>query len=80
MYQFKRAEVLPVFLKRRITIRQLAQEAGVSDRTAWKAVSGESVSAAVVDRIAVALGVNPLDVVVETRTIADGATRRREVR
>ena len=65
MYQFKRKEVLPIFLKRRITLRRLAKEAGVTEKTVERAVNGLPVQAVVVDRIAVALGVDPLDVLVE---------------
>ena len=65
MYQFKRKEVLPIFLKRRITLRKLAKEAGVTEKTVERAVNGLPVQAVVVDRIAVALGVDPLDVLVE---------------
>ena len=65
MYQFKRKEVLPIFLKRRITLKQLAKESGVTEKTVEKAVNGLPITAAVVDRIAVALGVDPLDVLVE---------------
>ena len=65
MYQFKRKEVLPIFLKRRITLRQLAKESGVTEKTVERAVNGLPVQAVVVDRIAVALGVDPLDVLVE---------------
>lgn len=67
MYQFKRAIVLPLFLKRRIPIRQLAQEADVSESTLKKALEGKFVTAVVVDKIACALGVSPLDVLVERR-------------
>ena len=67
MFQFKRAKVLPLFLQRRITIKQLAKEAGVSEKTCEKAVNGRPITASVVDRIAVALDVNPLDVLVERR-------------
>ena len=65
MYQFKRKEVLPIFLKRRITLRRLAKEAGVTEKTVERAVNGLPITAVVVDRIAVALGVDPLDVLVE---------------
>ena len=65
MYQFKRKEVLPIFLKRRITLRKLAKEAGVTEKTVERAVNGLPITAVVVDRIAVALGVDPLDVLVE---------------
>lgn len=67
MYQFKREKVLPLFLQRRITIKQLAKEAGVSEKTAEKAVNGLPITAVIVSRIADALGVAPLDVLVERR-------------
>ena len=67
MYQFTRTKVLPLFLQRRMTIRQLAKEAGVSEKTADKAVNGLPITAVVVSRIAAALGFNPLDVLVERR-------------
>lgn len=67
MYQFKREEVLPLFLQKRITVKQLARESGVTERTVERAINGLPVQAVVVDRIATALGVNPLDVLVERR-------------
>lgn len=67
MYQFKRAIVLPLFLKRRITLKKLAREAGVSDLTIKKALDGQFITAAVVDKIACALGASPLDILVERR-------------
>lgn len=67
MYQFTRAKILPLFLQRRITIRQLAKEAGVSEKTVEKAVNGLPITAVVVSRIADALSVDPLDVLVERR-------------
>lgn len=65
MYQFKREEVLPLFLQKRITVKQLARESGVTEKTVERAVNGLPVQAVVVDRIATALGVNLLDVLVE---------------
>ena len=67
MYQFTRTKVLPLFLQRRMTIRQLAKDAGVSEKTADRAVNGLPITAVVVSRIADALGFNPLDVLVERR-------------
>lgn len=67
MYQFTREKILPLFLQRRITLRQLAKEAGVSEKTVDKAVNGLPITAVVVSRIADALGVAPLDVLVERR-------------
>ena len=66
MQQFKRKEVLPIFLKRRITLKRLAEEAGVTEKTVERAVNGLPITAVVVDRIADALGVDPLDVLVES--------------
>lgn len=67
MYQFTREKILPLFLQRRITLRQLAKEAGFSEKTVDKAVNGLPITAVVVSRIADALGVAPLDVLVERR-------------
>lgn len=67
MYRFKREEVLPLFLQKRITVKRLARESGVNERTIERAVNGLPVQAVVVDKIATALGVNPLDVLVERR-------------
>lgn len=73
MYQFTRAKVLPLFLQKRIAVSQLAKEAGVSSKAASRAINGLPVHASVVDRIAVALGIeNPLEVLVETRGGAYG--------
>ena len=67
MYQFKREEVLPLFLQKRITVKQLARESGVTEKTVERAVNGLPVQAVVVDKIATALGVSLLDVLVERR-------------
>lgn len=61
MFRFSRNRILPIFLKRRITIKKLAYEAGVSERVMAKAVNGLPISAKTVDRVAEALGFNPLD-------------------
>lgn len=67
MYQLKREQALPTFLKRRITIRQLAKEAGVSEKAAERAINGLPIQAAIVDRICAALSVDPLEVLAERR-------------
>lgn len=65
MYQFKRAQVLPIFLQRQISLSKLSRIAGVSEKTIKRAVDGLPVQASVVNRICLALSVNPLDVLVE---------------
>ena len=67
MYQLKREQALPTFLKRRITIRQLAKEAGVSEKAAERAINGLPIQAALVDRICAALNVAPIEILVESR-------------
>ena len=65
MYQFTRTKVLPLFLQRRMTIRQLAKDAGVSEKTAERAINGLPVHASVIGRIADALGIAPLEMLVD---------------
>lgn len=67
MYQFKRVKILPLFLQKQISIRQLAKDAGVSEKTAERAVNGLPISAAMVNRVARALGISPLDFLIERR-------------
>ena len=67
MYQLKREQALPTFLKRRITIRQLAKEAGVSEKAAERAINGLPIQAALVDRICAALNIEPMEILVERR-------------
>ena len=55
MYQFSRQKILPLFLQRQISTKQLAHEAGISHRTATRAVNGLPITARVVDKIARAL-------------------------
>ena len=57
MFKFRRELILPVFLKRRITLTTLAKEAGVPVKSAARAVNGLTVSSKSVDRIATALRV-----------------------
>lgn len=63
MYQFPREKVLPIFLRRRIPVKQLAREAAVDAKTIERAVNGLPVTAVVVARIADVLGISPLDAV-----------------
>lgn len=73
MFQFSRELILPLFLQMRIPITTLAKAAGISSKTAERAINGLPVHASIVDRIAVALGIeNPLEVLVETRGGAYG--------
>lgn len=65
MYQFAKVKILPIFLKRRIPIYQLANKAGVCKKTAQRAVDGLPITAKVVDRVARALGIAPLDFLIE---------------
>lgn len=61
MFRFSREKILPMFLQRGITITELARQAGVCSKSAYRAVNGLDVSAPVVSKIAVALNSDALD-------------------
>ena len=61
MFQFDRKLILPLFLRRGMTVHELARMSGVSFNTARRAVDGLPIQAAAVQRIADALGVNVMD-------------------
>lgn len=57
MYRFIREKILPLLLKREISVGTLSRLAGVSYKSARKALNGERTSAAVLSKVAKALGV-----------------------
>ena len=61
MFRFKRKLILPLFLQKRVTMVSLARKAKVNFNTAVRAVNGLPITAGVVDKIAQALGIDPLD-------------------
>lgn len=61
MFRYKLAKILPYFLQKRITVAQLAREAGVSHQVAYRAISGEKVAAPIIAKVADALGFNAED-------------------
>lgn len=71
MFRFSRERILPIFLQRRIPVKKLANEAGVSERVIWKAVNGLPVSSKVIYGIAEALGFNPLDFLVNDDRVVE---------
>ena len=60
MYRFIRSKILQRFLARQMTNRRLAELAGVSQKTAFKAVNGLPIQAACVAGIAKALCIDDL--------------------
>ena len=64
-YRFDRAKILPLFLQRCETVAELARRAGCTAATASRAVNGDKISAANVDKIARALNFNAVDFLVE---------------
>ncbi len=60
MFKFSREKILPVFLQKQMPISQLAKKAGVHQKTATNAVQGLPVSSKVVDKIAMALGIDSI--------------------
>lgn len=60
MFQFSRQLILPLFLQKRMPISRLAEKAGVSYSAAEKAIQGRRISAAVVDKISTALGIDTM--------------------
>lgn len=65
MFRFDRAKLLPLFLKLRITVKELAVASGINQATAQKALDGKTISAPSVDKICAALKINALDFLVE---------------
>ena len=57
MFRFRRAQILPLFLKNSMTVAQLARSAGISHKAAYRAVNGLSITAPVVEKTARALNV-----------------------
>lgn len=64
-YRFDRAKILPLFLQRQETIAALARRAGCNPATASRAVNGEKIYSAHVDKIARALNFNAVDFLAE---------------
>ena len=60
-YRFDRAKILPLSLQRQETIATLARRAGCNPATASRAVNGEKIYSAHVDKIARALDFNAVD-------------------
>lgn len=61
MYRFIRSKILQRFLERQITNRRLAEMAGISQQTAFRAVNGLPIQATGVAGIAKALGIDKVD-------------------
>lgn len=55
MFKFSRTKILPLFLAKQMTIAELAREAGISHKAAYRAVNGLSITAPVVEKTACAL-------------------------
>ena len=61
MFRFNREKILPVFLKKEMTIADLSRKAGVAHRSAERAVEGEAVAAPIINKIADALGIDAME-------------------
>ena len=61
MFRFQREKVLPLFLGKMTTVFDVARRAGVDSRVVNRAVNGEPISAAGVQKIADALGVDAME-------------------
>lgn len=61
MFKFKRELILPLFLSKGMRVGVLAKQAGLSHKAAERAVNGMPITAPVVEKIARALAINPLD-------------------
>lgn len=57
MYRFIREKILPLLLQRQISVGTLSRLAGVSYKSAKKAINGEKTSTAVLAKVAKTLGV-----------------------
>lgn len=58
MFRFDRQKILAVFLQKQWTTAELARRAGVGFRSAFRAVNGEAVGAAIIAKVAAALEVD----------------------
>lgn len=74
MFKFSRKLILPLFLKRRISVYQFAKKAGVSSQTLWKALNGYPVSSKVVDKIARALNLDAINFLENVQDIQDATS------
>ena len=89
MLRFNREKILPVFLKKEMTIADLSRKAGVAHRSAERAVEGEAVAAPIINKIADALGIDAMEFLdggknmttkkTVTITRDDGTTREVEI-
>ena len=61
MFRFDREKILPLFLKKYKTTKDLAKKSGVNPVTVNRAVNGLPIQAFVVDKIACALNIDALD-------------------
>lgn len=57
MYQFIREKILPLLLKREISVGALSRLAGTSYKATKKALDGKKTSAQVIAKVAKALGI-----------------------
>ena len=62
MFKFKREVILPEFLKRRIAVKKLAEQAGVGSDVLDRAIKGLPIRSAAVYAICEALRLDPLEV------------------
>lgn len=65
MFRFSRELILPLVLATRTGITKLARRADVNPKTFFRAINGKPVGLAVVDKIAVMLGIDPLKFLVD---------------
>lgn len=63
-FQFTREQILPLFLQSRLSVAEFARRAGVNPKTAERAVNGLPVSSSVVDKIAHALNVDAMKMLI----------------
>lgn len=63
-FQFTREQILPLFLQSRLSVAEFARRAGVNPKTAERAVNGLPVSSSVVDKIARALNVDAMKMLI----------------
>lgn len=79
MFRFKREKILPLFLGEMTTVFDMAKRAGIHSRTLARAVNGEPVKSDSVEKIARALGIDPLDYLEPTyfEAVSFSSSRRR---
>lgn len=61
MFRFNRERILPLFLKQKMPVAELARKAGIGQNSAQRALEGKKVAAPIVAKVAAALSIDPME-------------------